>query len=158
MELTSRDLALVRALSGGLPLSDQPYADIGARIAMSEAEVLTRLQAMVEEGIIRRLGVVVRHRELGFRANAMVVWNVPDEVVSEIGRQMAEADCVTLCYRRPRRPGRWDYSLFCMVHGRDRAQVEAQVAELALRFPYEHKLLFSTRRFKQCGALYGKVA
>lgn len=158
MELTSRDLALVRALSDGLPLSDCPYADIGARIAMSEAEVLTRLQAMVEEGIIRRLGVVVRHRELGFRANAMVVWNVPDEVVSEIGRQMAEADCVTLCYRRPRRPGRWDYSLFCMVHGRDRAQVEAQVAELALRFPYEHKLLFSTRRFKQCGALYGKVA
>jgi len=66
---------------------------------------------------------------------------------------------VTLCYRRPRREGRhWPYNLFCMLHGRDRSQVEALVAELALRHPYPHKILFSTRRFKQCGAQYGKVA
>jgi len=158
MELSAKDLALVRRLSDGLPLSEHPYAELGAPLDMAEDEVIARLKAMIEAGLIRRFGVVVRHRELGFRANAMVVWNVPEEVVSEVGRQMAKAEGVTLCYRRPRRPGRWDYTLFCMVHGRDRAQVEALVAQIALRFPYEHKLLFSSRRFKQQGAIYGKVA
>jgi len=158
MELTASDLALVRALGDGLPLSERPYVDLGATIGWDEDKVIARLRAMIEAGIIRRFGVVVRHRELGFRANAMVVWDIPDHQVSEIGRAMAEAEAVTLCYRRPRREGRWPYNLFCMVHGRDRGQVEALVAELALRFPFEHQLLFSTRRFKQCGAQYGKVA
>lgn len=158
MELNDRDMPLIRALSDGLSLSERPYADLAAAIGWTEAAVIDRIRALVQSGIIRRFGVVVRHRELGFHANAMVVWDVPDALVGEVGRDMAEAEAVTLCYRRPRRPGRWPYNLFCMVHGRDRAQVEAQVAALALGYAYPHKLLFSTRRFKQCGAHYGKVA
>ncbi|HVI49604.1 MAG TPA: AsnC family transcriptional regulator [Candidatus Sulfotelmatobacter sp.] len=159
MELTAKDMALVRALSDGLALSERPYADLAVAVGWSEEAVINRLRDLIEAGIIRRFGVVVRHRELGFGANAMVVWDVPDDQVAEAGRRLAEAEPVTLCYRRPRREGRhWPYNLFCMLHGRDRSQVEALVAELALRHPYPHKILFSTRRFKQCGAQYGKVA
>jgi DNA-binding Lrp family transcriptional regulator len=84
--------------------------------------VLGRIGRWLEEGAIKRFGVVVRHHELGFRANAMLVHDIPDERVSDIGRALAEEPAVTLCYRRPRRLPDWPYNLFCMIHGRERAK------------------------------------
>ncbi len=88
-----------------------PFATIGAQLGMSEDEVLHRITQFQEAGIIKRLGVVVRHRELGYRANAMVVWDIPDDEVAEVGRCLSNFEFVTLCYRRPRRPPQWSYNL-----------------------------------------------
>ncbi|MET0076744.1 MAG: AsnC family protein, partial [Candidatus Thiodiazotropha lotti] len=117
------DRELVQAVQGGLPLVVNPYAVIAEQLGTSETEVIRRLERLLESGDIRRFGVVVRHRELGYHANAMVVWDVDDKRVSEIGRLIGRQSCVTLCYRRPRRPGRWRYNLFCMIHGRSREGV-----------------------------------
>jgi DNA-binding Lrp family transcriptional regulator len=148
---------LIEAIQAGLPLVSRPYREIGARLGMSEQAVIGRLRGMIEAGIIKRLGVVVRHHELGYRANAMVVWDIPDERVDRIGRQLGDIDCVTLCYQRPRRLPDWPYNLFCMVHGQDRDEVLACIARLvdALGLgDIRHAVLFSGRRFKQRGARY----
>jgi len=152
------DRALVAVVQDGLPLVPQPYAAIGERLGLPESEVRDRLRRMLESGAIRRLGVVVRHRELGYRANAMVVWDVPDERVAELGRLLGRQACVNLCYRRPRRPPDWPYNLFCMIHGRNRAGVLAHLEELIGCCGLEgvpYQVLFSRRRFKQRGAHYG---
>ncbi len=157
MDLSDRDLHLISALCGGLSLEAQPYRTLGQAVGMDEAEVIARLHALRQGGVIRRLGVIVRHHELGYRANAMVVWDIPDAEVAEIGRRLGACDEVSLCYRRPRRLPSWPYNLFTMVHGHDRAQVEAAIAALAVREGVDHyprEALFSTRRFKQCGARY----
>lgn len=159
MELTDRDQALIAALCEGLPLDRRPYQALGARVGMAEAEVIDRLSALQRGGVIRRLGIIVRHHELGYRANAMVVWDVPDAEVAEVGLRLGHAPEITLCYRRPRRLPDWPYNLFTMVHGRDRASVQAAIAALAEREGVAHHsraVLFSLRRFKQCGALYGR--
>ena len=161
MELSDSDLALISALSEGLPLVDRPYRAVGAAIGLDEDAVIERIQAMRHAGIIRRFGIIVRHHELGFRANAMSVWDIPDEVVADLGRRLGDAPEVTLCYRRPRRLPDWPYNLFCMIHGRDRAAVEAVIAQLVERLDlgsFPHAVLFSTRRFKQTGARYGRPA
>ena len=148
---------LIEAIQAGLPLVARPYRMIGARLGMTEQAVIGRLRAMIETGIIKRLGVVVRHHELGYRANAMVVWDVPDERVEHIGRQLGDIDCVTLCYQRPRRLPDWPYNLFCMVHGQGRGEVLACIDRLigALGLvDIRHAVLFSGRRFKQRGARY----
>jgi hypothetical protein len=91
----------------------------------------------------------------------MVVWDIPDEEVSAVGRCFGAFDFVTLCYQRPRRLPRWRYNLFTMIHGRDRAQVLGRVEELASRCALgepPHAVLFSRRRFKQRGAHYGATA
>ena len=154
------DLALVRAVQDGLPLTPQPYAAVAQQLGISEAEVLARLRRLSESGDIRRLGVVVRHRELGYRANAMVVWDVPDQRVAEVGRLLGRQPRVNLCYRRPRRLPQWRYNLFCMIHGHTRQEVLEHLAELITccgldELPYQ--VLFSRRRFKQCGARYGEA-
>lgn len=156
-----QDLALLHAMQDGLPLVPRPFAELGARLGMSEEEVLQRTQSLQGSEIIKRFGVVVRHHELGYRANAMVVWDVPDEQVREIGLQLGDKPFVTLCYRRPRRLPTWRYNLFTMIHGSDRDQVLARVAELAAGQDLQlvqHLVLFSRRRFKQRGARYGASA
>jgi DNA-binding Lrp family transcriptional regulator len=159
--LTSADYALAAALESGLPLAPRPYAQVGAACGMDEAAVLAGLARLLLLGAMRRLGVVVRHRELGFGANAMVVWDVPDARVDAVGRMLSGQDAVTLCYRRPRRLPDWPYNLFSMLHGQDRdtvlAELERMRAELGLD-DIPCRPLFSRRRFKQCGARYAGYA
>ncbi|HJN25513.1 MAG TPA: AsnC family protein, partial [Rhodospirillales bacterium] len=105
-------------------------------------------------------GLIVRHHELGYKANAMTVWNIDDDKVAEVGRCFGKFDFVTLCYRRPRRLPDWPYNLFCMVHGQERDAVLEQVEQLAEKSgaaAVGRDVLFSTRRFKQRGARYGKI-
>jgi len=160
-ELERADYALADALEGGITLSPRPYAVLAARLGTSEDAILARLARLLKLGVIRRFGVVVRHRELGYDANAMVVWDVPDAQVSEVGRLLAGQSAVTLCYRRPRRLPDWRYNLFSMVHGQDRQAVLAEIARMRQTLDLEHltcQPLFSRRRFKQCGARYSALA
>jgi DNA-binding Lrp family transcriptional regulator len=157
MELTTTDRRLLALLAEGLPLVPRPWASLGERIGLGESEILDRVATFVTEGAIKRLGLIVRHHELGYRANAMVVWDVPDELVAELAPKLAAASFVSLCYRRPRRPPDWPYNLFCMVHGRDRGTVLNQIDELARNTGISdlpREALFSRRRFKQRGARY----
>ncbi|HHJ17468.1 MAG TPA: Lrp/AsnC family transcriptional regulator [Gammaproteobacteria bacterium] len=148
---------LIEVIQSGLPLVARPYQAIANRLGCSEQTVIDKLRNMIDAGIIKRLGVVVRHHELGYSANAMVVWDVPDAQVDELGGQLGRQDCVTLCYQRPRRLPDWPYNLFCMVHGRDREDVleciERMVNGLGLD-DIPHTVLFSGKRFKQRGARY----
>lgn len=152
---------LIAAIQSGLPLVARPFAVVGAQAGLSEAEALAALQKLLDCGVIRRMGVVVRHHELGYRANAMVVWDIPDEEVSSVGNCLGGIEYVTLCYRRPRRLPAWRYNLFCMIHGHDRAEVLARVEAMRENCGLQHvasEVLFSTRRFKQCGARYARAA
>jgi len=161
MELSRRDQWLAAAVQNGLPLVSKPFAAIGADIGMSENEVLERLNSLKDSGAIKRFGIVVRHQELGYHANAMVVWDIPDHQVDALGRHFAKVDFITLCYRRPRQAPNWPYNLFCMIHGRSRDTVMRQIRELISRFELEHiehETLFSLRQFKQCGACYAQPA
>lgn len=160
MNLCEREKRLVGALSDGLPLVSRPYAVIGEQVGMSEAEVIETLAAMQADGCLKRFGLIVRHHELGYKANAMTVWDVDDKLVDEVGQCFSKFDFVTLCYQRPRRLPDWPYNLFCMVHGQEREAVLKQVDELAEKCGAAaagRDVLFSTRRFKQRGARYGKA-
>lgn len=149
--------SLIGAIQHGLPLVSRPFAEIGAGAGLAEAVVIAGLAQLVECGTIKRMGVVVRHHELGYRANAMVVWDIPDERVSELGRRVGQVDFVTLCYSRPRRLPEWRYNLFTMIHGRQRDEVLGLVDQLKRQCSLEHaahEILFSCHRFKQRGARY----
>ncbi|OHC61303.1 MAG: AsnC family transcriptional regulator [Rhodocyclales bacterium RIFCSPLOWO2_02_FULL_63_24] len=145
---------LIAALQPGLELVARPFARLGERAGMSEREVLSRIDGWIEEGLIKRFGVVVRHHELGYRANAMVVFDVPDAEADAIGRRLAAEPGVTLCYRRRRNSPHWPYNLYCMVHGRSRQEVQPVIEGLSRLVALPAQALFSTRRFKQCGARY----
>jgi DNA-binding Lrp family transcriptional regulator len=148
---------LLAAVEEGFPLEPEPYAALGRAAGMAESEVIATLEGWLASGVARRVGVVLRHRELGYTANAMAVWDVSDAEVSAAGTRLARRPEVTLCYRRARRAPVWPYNLYCMIHGRSRKEVNAQLAALNAEeglARHAHAVLFSRRAFKQRGARY----
>jgi DNA-binding Lrp family transcriptional regulator len=125
------DRRLIVATQAGLPLTARPFAAVADALGMAEVEVIARLAALKSAGVIRRVAAVPNHYAVGFRANAMIVWDVPDDRIDEVGRRVGALDVVSHCYRRPRRPPSWPYNLFAMVHGRDRAEAERHVERVA---------------------------
>lgn len=151
---------LIAAIQSGLPLSERPYSVIANTIGIDEQGVIEKISGLQAAGKIRRLGVVVRHHELGFRSNGMLVWDIPDELVDEVGQSLSSVECVTLCYQRPRHLPSWPYNLFSMIHGKNREDVLSCIDDIVEKFElkqYQHDVLFSLRRFKQCGARYRKT-
>ncbi|NMG76755.1 Lrp/AsnC family transcriptional regulator [Aromatoleum diolicum] len=155
--LPALERRLMVALQAGLPLLSRPFEALGRMAGLSEAMVIELIERWLDEGLVKRFGVIVRHHELGFRANAMCVWDVPDDEVTRIGRLLAAEPAVTLCYRRRRAQPDWPYNLFCMIHGRSREAVCATRDDIVRRLgldDWPHAVLFSCRRFKQQGACY----
>ena len=156
--LSAHDRKLVGRTVEGLPLVPEPYAEVGKALGIPGEQVIRGLQRMLADGRIRRLGAVIRHRRLGYQANAMVVWDVPDEGVGTFGRLLARDKAVTLCYRRARALPEWPYNLFCMVHGRERERVLVEIERLSAAHgmaEFPRAVLFSNRCFAQRAARYG---
>lgn len=156
--IDATDRRIILATQAGLPLVPQPYHAIAEQLGLEPHEVLERMQRMLAAGVIRRVGVVPNHYAVGYTANGMTVWDVPDESIDELGRKIGALPFVSHCYRRPRHLPHWPYNLFAMVHGKDRAEVEAKAARIAATLgPADrgHEVLYSTRILKKTGLRFG---
>ncbi|MBL8395642.1 MAG: Lrp/AsnC family transcriptional regulator [Candidatus Accumulibacter sp.] len=152
--LDAVDRALVLATQSGLPLVSRPYHRLAGQIGIPPEEVMARLSRMLQKGVIRRVGAVPNHYAIGYTANGMSVWDVPDESIDELGARVGALDFVTHCYHRPRRLPAWPYNLFVMVHGSSRSEVLSKVAEIAALLGHgsrSHDVLFSTAILKKTG-------
>ncbi len=152
-QLDEADRALLYAMQPGLPLAPDPWAVLAETLAANTQDVLSRTRRLAHAGVIRRIALVPNHYRLGITANGMSVWDVDDAHIDELGEKVGALPFVSHCYHRPRRLG-WPYNLFAMVHGRNRAEAQAQVAEIARLLgdaAYGHEVLFSTRILKKTG-------
>ncbi|MDT8345497.1 MAG: AsnC family transcriptional regulator [Thermohalobaculum sp.] len=154
MTIDATDRRIIEATEAGLPLVAAPYAAVAARLGLDESEVIARLGAMQARGVVRRIAVAPNHYALGLSANGMTVWDVADAEASRLGRRVGALDFVTHCYLRPRALPDWPYTLFAMVHGRDRAEVEAKRGEIRALLGADCRaddVLYSTRILKKTG-------
>ncbi len=65
-EMDAVDKALLDIIQADFPLVPRPYAEIGARLAISEEEALKRVRALREGRIIRRMGANFQSKKLGW--------------------------------------------------------------------------------------------
>ncbi|ELY45210.1 siroheme decarboxylase subunit beta [Natronorubrum sulfidifaciens] len=128
--LSPAERDLVLEVQGGLPVTETPYADVADALGEDLEWVLETIKRFELEGKIRRIGVVPNHYALGYTENGMTVWNVPDDVVDEIGPEVAALPFVTHCYERPRHDGVWPYNFFAMTHGRSEAESQRRIEQV----------------------------
>ena len=148
------DRALIVATQGGLPLVARPYHTIGEQIGIAGEEVMRRMQALLNGGIIRRIGAVRNHYAIGWTANGMTVWDVADDKVDELGPLVGALPFVTHSYRRPRALPAWPYNLFAMVHGSSREECSAKAEEIRALLGAAcraNDILYSTKILKKTG-------
>ena len=150
------DRAILQSLTTGMPLCARPFGLIARELGRNEQDVISRIDVLQQAGIISRLGVIVRHRALGWSSNAMVVWNVDTDKIEAAGTALASHPGVTLCYERRPVEGIWPYRLYCMIHAKSRSQALYTLTS-ALQLPeltgVAYQVLFSSRCFKQTGAM-----
>ena len=148
------DRRIIAATQAGLPLVPRPYHTIAEQLGLAPADVMRRMQILLETGAIRRIGAVSNHYALGWTANGMSVWDVPDDYVTEAGELVGVLEFVSHCYRRPRHLPSWPYNLFAMLHGRSRDEVAGKMTRVATvlgDWDRGHDLLFSSRILKKTG-------
>ena len=157
-ENNEMDRCLVLATQSGLPLVSRPYQRLGEQLGISAEEVMLRLKRMLASGVIRRIGAVPNHYAIGYTANGMSVWDVPDDRVDDLGGRIGALDFVTHCYHRPRQLPAWRYNLFAMAHGSSREEVLGKVAHIATLLGADcraYDVLFSTQILKKTGLRIG---
>ncbi len=156
--LTPAERDLVLEVQDGLPLTETPYADVADAVGQETAWVLETIKRFELEGKIRRIGVVPNHYALGYTENGMTVWNVPDDLIDEVGPEIAALPFVTHCYERPRHEGVWPYNFFAMTHGRSEEESQRRIEQVRDRMNDHWDVsaddwdsLFSTQILKKTG-------
>ncbi len=153
-ELDTLDHAIVRVTQAGLPLVPRPYHEVARQVGGTPAQVMQRLQRMLDLGVIRRIGAVPNHYEIGYVTNGMSVWDVEDSRADELGCALARSGLVSHCHLRDRHPPQWPYNLFAMVHGHNRSEVETillTIADILGPAARSREVLYSTRILKKAG-------
>jgi len=148
------DRRIVLATQAGMPVCARPFKAVGDVLGLDETEVMGRFRAMQARGNVRRIAAVPNHYKLGYGANGMTVWDVDDDLITEIGRRVGALPFVSHAYRRPRHPPVWPYNLFAMAHGRSHEEVREKVARIAEMIgpaARRYDVLFSTRILKKTG-------
>ena len=154
MNLDDIDRQIIELTQEGLPLTPTPYKDLAEQLPISSDELMQRMQAMLDAGVIRRIAAVPNHYRLGFHANGMTVWDVPDEMVKHYGKIIGDLDFVSHCYHRPRHLPEWSYNMFAMVHGPDRDSVKdhiAAIADILGEDNHASDVLYSSKILKKTG-------
>ena len=124
------DREFIDAAAKGLELKARPFKPLANALGMSEQEVLERMEALIEQGRVRRFAASVRHQPMGFSANAMVIARVEPEAVDRVGEKGSELETVSHCYHRAHPDGD-PWCLYMMVHGQDDALLRQTVAEIS---------------------------
>lgn len=154
IELDAVDRGILVALQGDLDQSPEPYASMARDLALTEEEVIQRIKRMQEQGIIRRIGAMIRHIEAGIGSNGMIVWKVDPQRIEDVGAALAGFPEVTHCYERP--PfGAKGGTLFTMVHASSEEgclQIVRRMAESV--GVHEYEILFSDRELKKVSMTY----
>ncbi len=152
--LSEQDKRIIKALQEDFPLCAEPYKVLAQQVGISEETFLQRVRELVDEKKIRRMGAVLRHREVGFNANALCAWHVPPDKLDDIAHIMSAHTAVSHCYDRTPAPN-WQFNLYTMIHAKTRDECEQFIGELAqMTGVTDYKIMYTKREWKKTGMKY----
>ncbi|HRK24957.1 MAG TPA: Lrp/AsnC family transcriptional regulator [Beijerinckiaceae bacterium] len=129
--LTDADRVIINGLQGGFPVSERPFAEAGARLGLSETELIARIGALVEAGAISRFGPLWNSEELG-GAVCLAAMSVPSERFDEVTAKVNAHAEIAHNYERDHALNMW-FVLSSLDPARIRATARAIEEETGLK-------------------------
>ncbi len=157
--LSEQEKAIVRALQQDLPLVPEPYRAVADDLGISEESLLEGIRGLQEKGCLKRISIALRHKNVGYKVNVMLVWDIPEDAIAAVGASVSSHPAVTHCYKRNRRPD-FPYNFYTMVHAQSEADYAALRDDLCALASAElgavpaHAELRSLRELKKIGMKY----
>jgi DNA-binding Lrp family transcriptional regulator len=153
-EPTEEDKNFIRELQKDMEITDEPFVKAANNLGITENELFEKMKHYEDIGVMRRFAAILRHRQIGFTANGMIVWKVPEDRISEVGEKLGAFPQVSHCYERPTYAD-WPYNVFSMIHCKthDEAHEVAKTIQDQIKVP-DYDILFSSREFKKVRVEY----
>ena len=153
-EPTEQDKDFIRELQKDMEIIDEPFVKAANNLGITESELFEKMKQYEDNGVMRRFAAILRHRQVGFTANGMIVWKVPEDKISEVGAKLGAFPQVSHCYERPTYSD-WPYNVFSMIHCKthDEANEMAKTIQNQIHVD-DYKILFSSREFKKTRVEY----
>ncbi len=151
---TEKDKEFIRELQKDLEIVDKPFLKAAKNLGMTEEQIFDKLRHYEEIGVMRRFAAILRHRDVGFVANGMIVWKVPEERITDVGLKLGAFPQVSHCYQRPVYPD-WPYNVFSMIHCKSENEAHDVAKTIQKQINVDdYKILFSAREFKKTRVEY----
>ncbi len=151
---TEEDKDYIRELQKDLEIINRPFLKSAQKLGITEEQLLEKGKYYEEIGVMRRFAAILRHRDAGFVANGMIVWNVPTQKIEEIGSKLGAFPQVSHCYQRPVYQD-WPYNVFSMIHCKSQGDAENMAKEIQKQIGVDdYRILFSSREFKKTRVEY----
>ena len=151
---TEEDKAFIRELQKDMSIVDEPFVKAANNLGITEDELFSKMKYYENIGVMRRFAAILRHRQVGFTANGMIVWKVPEDRIAEVGKKLGSFPQISHCYQRPTYPD-WPYNVFSMIHCKtqDEANDMAKTIQDQIHVG-DFRILFSSREFKKTRVEY----
>ena len=151
---TEEDKEFIRELQKDLEIIDRPFLKASQKLGITEDQLFDKLKHYENIGVMRRYAAILRHRDVGFIANGMIVWKVPEERISKVGEKLGAFPQISHCYQRPVYKD-WPYNVFSMIHCKSEEEAKNMAKQIQKEVNVdEYKILFSAREFKKTRVEY----
>jgi siroheme decarboxylase len=152
--LSKLDKSIISLISQDIPLVKEPFKGLSLKLGIKQEALLKSLSFYKDNNLLRKFCASLNHRKIGFRYNAMVVWNVPEKLIDKSAGLMVAFSRVSHCYQRKRAPD-WNYSLYSMIHGRSKKECLDVVNDIYRKIGCkDYRVLFSSKEYKKTAACY----
>jgi len=140
------DAELIDRLHGGLPLTDRPFADLGAELGMAEDDLIERLRLLLATGMLSRFGPLFQIERAGGRFVLAAV-SVPEARFDEVAAQVNSWPEVAHNYRRDHALNMWFVVAVEMAEDAEVVLegIEAEIRLPVLAFPKEREYFVELR-------------
>lgn len=105
-QIDATNKRIINALQGGFPLCDEPYRAVAERLDLSEAELLARLQAMLETRVLTRFGPLFQVERMG-GAFVLAAMKIPEADFERVAGLVNGLPEVAHNYRREHAFNMW---------------------------------------------------
>lgn len=99
MQLTDTDRKIINQLQGGFPISEQPWQELEQQLDIPASDILSRVDAMKDEGLLSRFGPMYHAEKMGGGLTLAAI-KVPTECYDEVTDIVNSFDQVAHNYAR----------------------------------------------------------
>ena len=138
MDQTDKDI--LREVQSRLPIDERPFLVLAQKLGLTEDEVIGRLKAMKESGVIRRIGGNFFSGRLGF-SSTLCAAKVPPEKFDAFVDCVNSYPGVTHNYRREH-----DYNVWFTFIAQSMEDIHEHLADISRRTQVEEICSFPSRR------------